>query len=220
MTEDRPADDLSPSRQPMSRPTDTLSTHVVTEREVDVTTSAIRLNRHGLPPSEGQPDQAFRRYRPPMTTSASSVIAAIEARRPGLTTAKLHLLLFFAQGHHLAHSDDPLFAEALYATERGVSLDDVHDETASTPTAEGQLNSIGYVVSRYGALSHADLRTLVQASTPWQLAMKSTSSPRIEWAWLRDWFRRPDETDDPDDERPNRAEVAEVEAYLASRGRR
>jgi hypothetical protein len=86
-------------------------------------------------------------------------------------------------------------------------------------TSERDLNTIGYVLSRYSALSPADLRTLVQASMPWQLAMKSTSSPRIEWAWLRDWFRRPDEIDDPDDERPSRADVAEAEAYLASRRR-
>ena len=167
-------------------------------------------------PIEGMASAPYRRYVAPMSTTANSVITAIEARRPGLTPAKKRLLLFFCQGHHLAHFDDPLFAEAVYAGEQGISLDDAYDEPAPAPTDEGLLNTIGYVVARYGALSHADLRTLMQASTPWQLAMKSTNGPRIEWVWLRDWFRRPDETDDPNDERPNRAEVAEVEAYLAT----
>ena len=130
-------------------------------------------------------------------TSAAAVIAAIDARRPGLRPAKRHLLLFFCQGHHLAHSDDPLFAEALYATDRGVALDDPEAGTLPPLTDEGPLNTIGYVIDRYGWLSHADLRTLVRASTPWQLAMKSTAGARIEWLWLTDWFRRPDETDDP-----------------------
>jgi uncharacterized phage-associated protein len=170
-------------------------------------------------PVQGLVRSTMPRYGAAMT-SANSVVTAIEARRLGLKPAKLHLLLFFCQGHHLAHTDDPLFAEALYATERGITLDDAPVEPGEPVSSEGQLNTIGYVIDRYGALTHSDLRTLVQASTPWQLAMKSTSSPRIEWAWLRDWFRRPDETDDPDDERPNRAESAEVEAYLAAGRRR
>jgi hypothetical protein len=33
---------------------------------------------------------------------------------------------------------------------------------------------------------------------------------------LTDWFRRPDETDDPDDERPNRAEMAEAMRFWRS----
>jgi uncharacterized phage-associated protein len=49
-------------------------------------------------------------------TSVASVITAIEARRPGLSDTKTQLLLFFAQGHHLAHSGDPLFNEPMYGT--------------------------------------------------------------------------------------------------------
>ncbi|WP_157408186.1 hypothetical protein [Actinoplanes sp. N902-109] len=146
-------------------------------------------------------------------TSAASVITAIEARRAGLKPGKLHLLLFFAQGHHLARFGEPLFVDALYATERSVTLHEDHDETTEPSSDEATLNTVGYVISRYSALSPADLRTLVQASTPWQLAMKSASSPRIEWAWLTDWFRRPAETDDPDDERPGRADMAEASVY-------
>jgi uncharacterized phage-associated protein len=157
-------------------------------------------------------------YPAPMT-SVNSVITAIDARRPGMKPAKKQLLLFFAQGHHLAWADEPLFAEALYATERGVALQTTGLEEATPITSEALLGTISNVVVRYSGLSPSDLRTLVQASLPWQLARKAGDDARIEWTWLTDWFRRSDETDDPDDERPNRAERAEAEAYLASRGR-
>jgi len=166
---------------------------------------------------ERHPAVTGRRYVARMT-SASAVIAAIDARRPGLKPAKKHLLLFFAQGHHLAWASEPLFSEDLYTTDRGVTLQDTDLEDASPITSEAQLGTISNVIIRYSGLSPADLRTLVQASQPWQLARKAGDDARIEQAWLTDWFRRPDETDDPDDERPNRAERAEAEAYLASRG--
>ncbi|WP_430785114.1 hypothetical protein [Actinoplanes sp. G11-F43] len=155
-----------------------------------------------------------------MTTSVNSVINAIDFRRPGLTVAKKHLLLFFAQGHHLAWADEPLYAEPLYATDRSVTVADTDTgEPAPAIDDNALLGTITEVVVRYGALSPADLRTLVQASLPWQLARKGDDDGRIEWAWLTDWFRRPDETDDSESERPNRAERAAAEANLTSLGR-
>jgi uncharacterized phage-associated protein len=151
-----------------------------------------------------------------MTTTANSVIAFIDARRPGLKLGKKQLLLLFAQGHHLARTGDPLFDEPMYATDRAIAVDDVPGGPVPLIESEALANTIGYVIDRYSALSPADLRTLVQASEPWRLARKNPDETRIEWAWLRDWFRRPDETDDPDDERPNRAERAETAAHLAS----
>lgn len=68
----------------------------------------------------------------------------------------------------------------MHATDRGITLGDTITEDAAPIGSERRLKTIGYVVTRYGVLSLADLRTLVQASTPWQLGMKSTSSPRIE----------------------------------------
>lgn len=157
--------------------------------------------RHVLAGHPIPPDQRGH-YVAPMTASANSVIAAINSRRPGLSDTKTQLLLFFCQGHHLARGGDPLFTEQIHATETGLVVDDLPDDPGLPLQHEGPLNVVGYVLSRYGNLSPADLRTLVQAGQPWQLAMKSTSGPRIEWAWLRDWFRRPDETNDPANDRP------------------
>ncbi|BAL89046.1 hypothetical protein AMIS_38260 [Actinoplanes missouriensis 431] len=168
-------------------------------------------------PAEGMDHALTSRYVAPMTTSANSVITAIELERPGLRLGKKQLLLFFAQGHHLATHDEPLFAEPIYATDRGVAVEDAPGASTGAPTDTAQLDSIGYVVERYAALSPADLRTLIQASQPWQAATKPGAGARIEWAHLRDWFRRPDETDDPDDERPNRAESAFAESLWAGR---
>jgi hypothetical protein len=133
-----------------------------------------------------------------------------------MTINKLQLLLFFAQGHHLGWRGQALFDEPMYATERGVAVEDVPGEDTPALQGEGPLNTVGYVVERYAALSPADLRTLIQASQPWQATTKPGAGPRIEWAHLRDWFRRPDETDDPDDERPNRAEMAEAMGFWRS----
>jgi uncharacterized phage-associated protein len=148
------------------------------------------------------------------TTSAASVMAAIDARRPGLKLAKKHSLLFFIQGHHLAHFGRPMFREPITATDRGISISGPAAD-AGPLTNEGDLNTIGYVVERYGCLSPADLRTLVRMSRPWLRAGKDSRT--VDLDALRDWFRRDDETNDPDDERPNRAERAHVAELLAGR---
>jgi uncharacterized phage-associated protein len=161
-------------------------------------------------PAEGFPATTNRHYLAAMTTAAS-VLTAIDVSRPGLSDTKRHLLLFFCQGHHLGYTANALFPEAIYATASGVDIDlpDVPD--IQEPNS-GALNLIGGVLSRYGELSPADLRTLIQASMPWQLAMKASGEPRIEWAWLRDWFTRPDENDDPADSRPTKTQL---EAWAA-----
>ncbi len=147
------------------------------------------------------------------TVSAGAVIAAIEARRPGMKPGKLHSLLFFAQGHHVAHFGTPLFDEPIVITDVGVHVPHYGDP-GSQPTGEGALNTIGYVIERYGALSPADLRTLIKASRPWATAAFGL----VSLDDLRDWFRRNDETNDPDDERPNRTErVAMSAAWEAGR---
>ncbi len=166
------------------------------------------------PVHDGRPT----RYVAPLTTSVTSGIAAIESTRPGLSETKTQLLLFFAQGHHLANSGDALFTEPIYATDRGIAVDDLTDDPTPALTGEGPLNTVGYVLSRYGNLSPADLRTLVQASQPWQLAMKPGGGPRIEWAWLRDWFSRPDETEDTDDDRPTASMIAAFRAKYPQAG--
>jgi uncharacterized phage-associated protein len=208
----------NPSRDPIKR--DGIDTHrgdASSGREVRLTTIAPPPIRHSSSPDSLLASVVPPRYRAPMTTSANSVIAAIDIRRPGLKLRKKVLLLFFAQGHHLAFSGEPLFDEPIYATKDSVTVEGLTGEPSGQPTAEDALGTITDIVVRYSALSPAELRTLVQASTPWQVASKPGPDSRIDWAHLRDWFNRPEETDDPDDERPSRVERDEASAYLTSR---
>src|SRR5262249_62216577 len=57
---------------------------------------------------------------------------------------------------------------------------------------EAQLNTVGYVISRYGALTGQDLENLTHSETPWQLAdrlRRPGESARIEAEWITQHFR-------------------------------
>ncbi len=206
--------DQSSIRHTMSNGIDTFRDDYSSEEGASMTTTMI-----GRPPSTDQsPDVTTGgRYVAPMTTTVNAVIKVMDINRPGLSETKRNLLLFFCQGHHLALGGDALFAEALYATDHGIDVHIATEPDATDSPSGGALNTIGAVIMRYADLSPADLRTLIHASAPWQLAMKSTAGSRIEWAWLRDWFRRPDETDDPDDSRPTKSQLAAWAAVKRNR---
>lgn len=67
-------------------------------------------------------------------------------------------------------------------------------DTIARPHAqlsESQLNTVGYVVSRYGGLTGQDLEVLTHSESPWQRAnarrLPKTSS-RIELSWMKEHF--------------------------------
>jgi uncharacterized phage-associated protein len=99
------------------------------------------------------------------TVSARDVADEIRRRLPGLGTKKLHKLLYYCQGHHLAVYDEPLFPEAISAWDMGPVVASLWREERSDVVplginldlSERVLNTIGYVISRYGALSDTDL---------------------------------------------------------------
>ena len=67
---------------------------------------------------------------------------------------------------------------------------------------ESQLNTVGYVVSRYGALSGTDLEHLTHSEAPWQEANRNRragESVRIPPESIRAYFRSAgeDESDQP-----------------------
>ncbi|MDG4790354.1 hypothetical protein O7626_40865 [Micromonospora sp. WMMD1102] len=47
--------------------------------------------------------------------SVHDVAAEIRRRLPGVDEQKLHALLYYCQGHHLAHTGEPLFREEIVA---------------------------------------------------------------------------------------------------------
>lgn len=48
-----------------------------------------------------------------MTVSAHDVAAVLRERLPDIKVKKLHKLLYYCQGHHLAQFDKPLFSEPI-----------------------------------------------------------------------------------------------------------
>jgi uncharacterized phage-associated protein len=144
-----------------------------------------------------------------MTLSARDAAAALRDRLPGLPTKKLHKLLYYCQGHHLAAFDEPLFSETISAWDMGPVVGTLWKEEKQGDVArvhremdEAQLNTVGYVLSRYGALTGHDLENLTHSEAPWQLADSGRwpgESARIKVEWIKRYFRTSGSADDEED---------------------
>jgi uncharacterized phage-associated protein len=157
-----------------------------------------------------------------MPVSAHDVAAELRRRHPGLPTKKLHKLLYYCQGHHLATFGAPLFSESIAAWDMGpvVSALWYQEKNGEPPPVgdvelgEAELNTIGYVLSRYGALSGQDLENLTHSEPPWRRAnehRRPHESARIHQDWIEEYFR--DNTTEGEDEIV--LDTAQVAAWLA-----
>lgn len=166
-------------------------------------------------------------YPPCMASAAGDVAAALRERLPGLPLKKLHKLLYYCQAHHLVATGEPLFLDTISAWDMGPVVGALWYRERSAgltrPTRaleEAQLNTIGYVASRYGRLSGRDLEHLTHAEAPWQQADQNRQphgSVRIELDTIRDYFQL--EAADPDDDELN-LEPATVAHWLAGASHR
>lgn len=109
-----------------------------------------------------------------MPVSAHDVARELRRRLPSPGSVKLHKLLYYCQGWHLAWTGRPLFSEAIEAWANGpvvaaVWRDEKYDAppAASAPLDDDALNVVGYVVSRYGMLSGRQLIHLTHGEAPW-----------------------------------------------------
>ena len=168
--------------------------------------SETRLTHPDLGASSGRP------YPVPMTLSAHDVAAVLRERLPALGTKKLHKLLYYCQGHHLATFGEPLFPEPIGAWDMGPVVerlwrDEKYEYGAPPRTAldEAALNTVGYVVSRYGRLTGRDLEVMTHGEPPWRLA-DAARRPRdralIRPEWMLDYFRADGAPDDGADDVP------------------
>jgi len=133
-----------------------------------------------------------------MTGSAHDVAAGLRQRAPGLQIKKLHKLLYYCQGHHLATYGEPLFRESISAWDMGPVVGELwhrekqgHGPATPPELTEAQLNTLGYVLSRYGGLTGLDLEHLTHSEAPWRLANKDRQpgdSARIELEWIGTYF--------------------------------
>ncbi|MFF0864134.1 Panacea domain-containing protein [Nonomuraea sp. NPDC003560] len=185
--------------------------------------SETRGNRQGLhqPRSDAYPE--------PMPVSARDVAAALRERHPGLGRVQVHKLLYFAQGHHLATFGRPLFSDTICAWDMGPVVptlwheektgeawyQGVGEETYAPPLSEAELNTVGYVLSRYGRLSGKDLENLSHSQDPWLDANERRmpgGSVRIEVEAIREYFAA---AEDADDEDGIRLDSDQVRAWMA-----
>lgn len=149
--------------------------------------------------------------------SAHDIAAELRARNPGMPVKKLHKLLYYCQGHHLAVHGEPLFDEPIEAWDMGPVVADLwraekHGTPAPEPAGldESALNTVGYTLSRYGALTGKDLENLTHGEDPWQHADRARQrggSARIEHDRIVRYFR--------DNAEDNPLDRAQVSAWLA-----
>jgi uncharacterized phage-associated protein len=157
-----------------------------------------------------------------VAVSAHVIAAELRRRLPGLGTKKQHKLLYYCQGHHLATFGEPLFRESISAWDMGPVVGQLWFEERSGQQPmeleeldEAQLNTIGYVISRYGALSGADLEHLTHSEAPWREAdreRRPQESTRIPVESIRAYFQSADE--DESDEVTPPPDSQSVRAWL------
>jgi len=171
-------------------------------------------------------------YPPGMTTTVGEVAAEIRRAVPTARSSKwkLHKLLYFCQGHHLAQLGEPLFSDALVAWDDGPVVSSLWGAEKHAPPVdvgarsrstldEAALNTIGYVLSRYGRLSARDLVSLTHSQAPWQDAdaerqRRGARSAPIAHEALRIYFSDPIDMDsDAEFSEPQVGEAA-VAAFL------
>ena len=167
-----------------------------------------------------------------MTASARDVAAALRERLPDLPIKKLHKLLYYCQGHHLAQFGEPLFADTISAWDMGPvvgvlwKVEREESEpvvTVGPPLDEAQLNTVGYVVSRYGQLTGRELEILTHGEMPWQRADEHRvpqGSVRIEEAWIEEQFRAAEVADREDATPFDSDDLADLLDGIADRAQR
>lgn len=163
---------------------------------------------------------ATEAYPSAMPVSAHDVAAVLRERLPDLPVEKLHKLLYYCQGHHLATFGEPLFSEPISAWDMGPVVGRLwrsEKEMEQTPDRqaldEGQLNTVGYVVSRYGRLTGRDLEILSHGEEPWLTVDRERrphESAQIAPQVMRSFFSRP-----AGDDESVVLDSAQVTAWLA-----
>jgi uncharacterized phage-associated protein len=148
--------------------------------------------------------EACRAYfmEPRRAVSAHDFADELRRMLPGVPTKKLHKLLYYVQGLHLARVGEPAFAERLAAYEMGPVVanlwaDEKHGRGRPDPvslSAEHHL-TLSIVVERYGHLTGKQLEDMTHQESPWVDAWPGNNrvaqllkSDTISVEAVRDWF--------------------------------
>jgi uncharacterized phage-associated protein len=120
----------------------------------------------------------------PATTVAKWFIAWAEAEEEELSNLKLQKLLYYAQGHHLARYERPLFTDDVQAWSHGPVVPEVYHEYKRFGSAPivlpdddpftweevdpGTTEFLSQVWNTYGGYSAGRLRNMTHEEPPWQ----------------------------------------------------
>jgi uncharacterized phage-associated protein len=147
-----------------------------------------------------------------MTASAHDVGKRCGSGCLGSVRSSFTRLLYYCQGHHLASFGQSLFSEHIFAWDMGpVAATLWREELEKLPRpephtlGEAELNTVGYVVSRYGKMNGNDLERLSHTEEPWiagDQRRKRGESDRIDLESIREFFTTA--TTVRDDEDPRR----------------
>jgi uncharacterized phage-associated protein len=110
-----------------------------------------------------------------MTASAHDVARELRRRLGHAGDVKIHKLLYYCQGWHLAWFGDPAFSEVIEAWANGPVVEALwRDEKYGRsvpdphPLNGAVLGTVEYVVSRYGNLTGKELIRLTHEEDPWR----------------------------------------------------
>ena len=184
--------DESLIRQSQSHHPDTVGASFVSGVEDCVTTATFATRT----PEDLHDAVTARRYLAPMTSVHDVAAALLDSlgldRRTTAFSDRLHLLLYYVEGHYAAAHNQALFAEPMIAGPDGPIVVGFAgaDIDRQGHVDEAVTNIVGYVVSRYGRLSTLDLQHLTKAEPPWQSAAQSPSR-RIDLREMIAYFAGP-----------------------------
>lgn len=118
-----------------------------------------------------------------------SRLAALDADGESLSAARLHKLLYYCQGWHLAWYAQPLFGDRIEAGENGPVVPTLNP---TAPPSNGlpaeARDSVAQVWSHYRQFSAVGLREKAKAEAPWRTHRLPGSAPEIPVAALASFF--------------------------------
>ena len=115
-------------------------------------------------------------HRTPQIPSAAALAEEIRSRRGWIPQVKLHKLLYYIQGCHLAWKGQPAFVEEIEAWERGPVVADLWRQEKYGPEpnlSREQLpdtvrNTVTNVLCRFDHMTGIELTHATHAEDPWR----------------------------------------------------
>ncbi len=144
-----------------------------------------------------------RRYRGRVPVPANLVAAALREHLPHAAGQRLHRLMYYVQGHHLALHGRPAFTDDIAAGVNGPEIRGLNPATYQPGTVGDSIHAVALLVAaRYGGLTGQDLDNLTRAETPWRGTVAHRPGDHIPRELMREYFAGPGRQDGADRHTP------------------